>query len=43
MLHDVIVVLLTVGLEYLLLKTWSLVAPASFTAAVLKVFPTAKP
>lgn len=43
MLHDLLVVVLTVGLEYLLLKTFSLVAPEYFTAAVAKLFPTVPP
>ncbi len=43
MLHDLIVIVLVVAMEYVLLKTFSLIAPASFTAAVAKFFPTVPP
>lgn len=39
MLHDLLVIVLVLAVEYIPLKTWSVVAPASFTAFLAKVFP----
>lgn len=43
MLHDLLVIGLVLAMEYVLLKTFSLIAPTVFTAAVAKLFPTVPP